>query len=205
MRPIDKGECPKVGGVDKTVSDYKDWRRDLIDRIGYYCVYCNMPLSHQLHVEHVVAKSPLPGHPIGDLLAWVNMLLACEKCNNAKSNKASDETIHYLPEFHNPLLVFKSVFHANQAEAMIVDVKDGLNQHQQDKARKTIDDFELQNIDERGAIVDIRWMKRYKAWLDVIAARKLLEMAKSSPTFDAEIAGKCVATMATDVGTKKRG
>jgi hypothetical protein len=88
---------------------------------------------------------------------------------------------------------------------MIVDVKDGLNQHQQDKARKTIDDFELQNIDERGAIVDIRWMKRYKAWLDVIAARKLLEMAKSSPTFDAEIAGKCVATMATDVGTKKRG
>ncbi len=62
MRPIHKGPCPLLAnGVRKTASNYKDWRLDLIDRIGYYCAYCNMPLSHQLNVEHVVPKVPVPG------------------------------------------------------------------------------------------------------------------------------------------------
>lgn len=200
MRPIDKGPCPQVNGTDKTVKDYKDWRSDLIARIGYYCVYCNMPLSHQLHVEHAVPKKPMPGQPAGNLLDWNNMLLACEKCNKAKSNKPSDETIHYLPEYHNGLLIFEAAPAPFHASAMIVVAKAELNAVQRAKAEKTITDFEWQNVDIRGAVVDIRWSKRFDAQRQVEAARILLEMTKGSPTYDADLAGKQIATIATGTG-----
>lgn len=200
MRPIDKGSCPQVNGTDKTVSDYKEWRFDLIGRIGYYCVYCNMALSHQLHVEHVVPKNPMPGQPTGNLLAWENMLLACEKCNKAKSNKPSDETIHYLPEYQNGLLVFEAAITAARTDALIVSHRATLNAAQQTKAIATITDFEWGNVDIRGAVVDIRWFKRYNAQIEVLAARGMLEMAKGSSTYDADKAGKLVAIQATGSG-----
>jgi hypothetical protein len=200
MRPIDKGSCPQIDGTDKTVADYKDWRADLIARIGYYCVYCNMALSHQLHIEHVVPKVPLPGHAAGNLLAWDNMLLACEKCNRAKSNENSNETIHYLPEYQNGLLVFSANTTALRADALLVEPQAGLSAAQQIKALATIGLFEWQNVDTRGAIVDIRWLKRYNVQIEVLAARNLLEMAKLSPTYDADLAGRLVATQASGGG-----
>lgn len=201
MRPIDKGRCPQENGKDKTVSQYRDWRKDLIDRIGYYCVYCNIPLSHQLHVEHVVPKAPLQGSPVGSLLNWENMLLACEKCNKSKSNKPSAPSVHYLPEYHNGLLPFVSKTSPKHPNALLIGVKSGLNPAQQTKAQKTIDDFELENIDIRGAIVDIRWMKRWNAKLAVQSALYLLQMAKSSPTtYNAALAGKHIATIAAEIG-----
>lgn len=200
MRPIDKGSCPQVGGTDKTVAAYIDWRADLIDRIGYYCVYCNMALSHQLHVEHVVPKAPLPGQPAGNLLAWENVLLACEKCNRAKWNKLSNETMHYLPEYHNGLLAFNAVISPHRTDALVIDPKAGLSAAQIAKAQSTIDLFEWQNVDTRGAVVDIRWLKRYNAQIEVHAARKLLNMAKGSATYDADLAGKLIATQASGAG-----
>lgn len=200
MRPIDKGSCPQVNGTDKTVAAYTDWRADLISRIGYYCVYCNMALSHQLHVEHAVPKNPMPGQPAGNLLAWENMLLACEKCNNAKSNKPSDETIHYLPEYQNGLLVFEAATTATRTDALIVGHRETLNAAQQTKAKATIADFEWENVDTRGAVVDIRWFKRYNARVEVLAARDLLEMAKDSPTYNADRAGKLVAIQSSGSG-----
>lgn len=102
MRPIDKGAVPMVNGAPKTVSDYKDWRRDLIDRIGNYCCYCNMVLNDSPQVEHVIAQD------INPTLAtdWDNMLLACGPCNHTKSNKPCPKTTHYLPQFHNTHLAF---------------------------------------------------------------------------------------------------
>jgi hypothetical protein len=200
MRPIDKGSCPQVNGKDKTVADYPGWRADLISRIGYYCAYCNMALSHQLHVEHAVPKSPLPGQPAGNLLAWENMLLACEKCNKAKSNKPSDETEHYLPEYQNGLLVFEAATTTTRTDALVVGHRKTLNATQQTKAKVTIDLFEWENVDTRGAVVDIRWFKRYNARIEVLAAREMLEMAKGSPTYNADRAGKLIATQSSGAG-----
>jgi HNH endonuclease len=200
MRPIDKGNCPQINGMDKTVATYIDWRADLIARIGYYCVYCNMALSHQLHVEHVVPKVPMAGETAGELLKWDNMLLACEKCNRAKSNENSNETIHYLPEYQNGLLVFSGIMTPLRIDALVVGQRPGLNATQQIKAQATIGLFEWQNVDTRGAIVDIRWLKRYNVQIEVLAARDLLEMAKRSPTYDANLAGRLVATQASGGG-----
>lgn len=125
MRPIDKGEIP-VGddGKVKTVRDYKQWRADLIDRIGFYCCYCNIPLKDSPQVEHVIAQD------IDHLRAldWDNMLLACGPCNRTKSAQPCPPTTHYLPQYHNTHLAFSyfiSPIRINNHSAAFVSPAEG--------------------------------------------------------------------------------
>jgi HNH endonuclease len=198
MRPIDKGPCPQVNWKDKQVKDYKEWRSDLIERIGSYCAYCNMPISTQLNVEHVVPKKPRANQAGGDPLAWENMLLACENCNKAKSNKPSDQTIHYLPEFHNGLLPFMAI-PSSHPKALLVGIKPGLNAAQTQKAASTIKDFSWDKIDKRPAVADIRWLKRFEANQVVEATYSFYQEAKAKQV-DLNEAGKLVATITTGSG-----
>jgi hypothetical protein len=103
MRPIDKGSIPKVNGIPKTVNSHRDWRSDLIGRIGYYCCYCNIPLKDSPQVEHVVAQDIDPNRA----LDWNNVILACGPCNRTKTNKPCPPSTHYLPEYHNTHLAFE--------------------------------------------------------------------------------------------------
>jgi hypothetical protein len=174
MRPLDKGSCPIDNSGNRiSVNDYTLWRKRLIDRIGYYCVYCNMPLSHSLQVEHVVPKNPPSGSAQGDLLGWDNMLLACGPCNNAKGNTPIDFNDYYFPENNNTLLPFQICIHPVHADAAIVQKAEGLELIQQRKAEKTIELLGLANIDMRNNIVDLRWKKRKDADLAVNTAFEL--------------------------------
>jgi len=202
MRPLNKGNTPlDAAGVAIAPTDYKNWRKALIGRIGYYCVYCNQPLSHSLQVEHVVPKNPPAGYTAGDPLAWSNMLLACGPCNNAKSNKPVDANTYYLPEEHNTHLPFSIVPSAN-AEHAIVTAKapPAVLAAQQQKAQDTIDLLELDNIDERPNIVDIRSLKRKAAILSVQSARIIYDMAVLSPTYNAITVANDIARRAADCG-----
>ncbi len=200
MRPIDKGLCPQVGGVDKTVAAYQEWRADLIDRLGYYCVYCNMPLSEQLQVEHVTAKVPVAGAVAGAALAWSNMLLACGVCNRAKSNAICTSALYYLPEEHNshlPFIINQDPINANSA---IVIERPGISNVQQLKARATIDFFHLDVIDTRGKIVDLRWKKRRKAIDFVAVADMFLQSAKIAQLNTIKDIANGIATLAAECG-----
>lgn len=200
MRPLDKGNCPQNGNVAKTVTKYGQWRSDLIDRVGYYCCYCNMPLSHQLQVEHVVAKVAAAGAVQGSLLDWDNMLLACGPCNNIKKNKPSNSTLHYLPESHNTYLPFITILDPNHADAAIKACAHGLTQAQQQKAKDTIDLFGLDHHDSRDKIVDLRWMKRKSAMLAVQNQYDLYQQAKGNPKFDEVRAAKGIVWAAKECG-----
>jgi hypothetical protein len=103
MRPINRGAIPILNGQPKTVSSYRSWRADLIDRLGFYCCFCNMPLKDSPQVEHVVAQD------IDDARAldWDNMLLACGPCNRTKSATSCPPSTHYLPQYHNTHLAFE--------------------------------------------------------------------------------------------------
>jgi hypothetical protein len=61
---------------------YPNARRAMIDRIGQYCSYCELPIVANLAIEHVVPKTSFP------LLAtrWSNFLLACAACNSKKGS-----------------------------------------------------------------------------------------------------------------------
>ena len=201
MRPLNKGVCPKGDdGNEITPTDYDKWRKSLIDRIGYYCVYCNQPLSHSLQVEHVIPKNPPAGYTVGDALAWENMLLACGPCNNAKDNTPIDRNTYYLPEEHNTHLAFEiTEDHNNPGHAIVITNPD-LNESQETKSQRTIDLLQLDNIDLRPAIVDIRSLKRHKAIIAVILAKNIFESLKLSPTYNADIAAKDIAARADASG-----
>ena len=200
MRPLDKGVTPlDAAGNPIVPSDYQSWRNELIGRIGYYCAYCNQPLSHNLQVEHVVPKSPPAGYIPGDPLAWDNMLLACGPCNNAKGNTPVDAVTYYLPEEHNTHLPFSIVLYANPDHA-IVAPRIGLGPLQQHKAENTIELLELDEIDERARIVDLRSLKRRAAISSVQSAKLVYDMALQSPTYDAAIVAADIARRAADSG-----
>lgn len=200
MRPLNKGNVPTDSGGNPIVpTDYKNWRKALIDRIGYYCVYCNQPLSHSLQVEHVIPQNPQPGYVAGDPLAWDNMLLACGPCNNAKSNNPVDVNTYYLPEVHNTHLPF-SITPSINIEHAIVVAKAGLSNQQTQKAERTILLLELDNIDERDNIVDIRSIRRKDAIAAVNANKEQFDEARLSPTFNLVLAAQRVALQAKVTG-----
>ena len=169
MRPIDKGACPlDEKGNPKTVSDYKDWRQDLIDAIGNWCCYCNMTLTDSPQVEHVVPKNPKSGEVKGAELDWENLLLACGPCNRGKTNNPIHSDTHYIPDFHNTDMVFRNVVldHPEKvgrktclpfpAKSAAVDLE---------KAEATIKLFVLHQIKTKDVrAIDLRWHYRFEAW-----------------------------------------
>ncbi len=170
MRPVFRGTTPLDAlGNPKTVSDYKDWRADLIDRIGNYCSYCNMVLNDSPQVEHVTPKNPQVGQTQGSMLDWDNMLLACGPCNRAKDNNPCPTTTHFLPDFHNTHLAFEHiVFDVPQKpgqKACVLMPKVSLTQPQLTKAQNTIDLCKLDKIVVNPRATDLRWKYRYEALL----------------------------------------
>lgn len=165
MRPVFRGPVPiDENGQIKVVSDYKDWRMDLIDRIGNYCSYCDMVLNDSPQVEHVVPKNPQPNQPQGSLLAWDNMVLACGPCNRAKSNNPCGTDTHYLPDFHNTILAFetRNVSYRNK-NACIITVKSGLTPAQAIKGQNTVNLCQLDKVVVTPRATDLRWKYRFEA------------------------------------------
>jgi hypothetical protein len=167
MRPVERGAIPQIGGVNKIVSDYKDWRFDLLGRIGNYCSYCNMPLNDSPQVEHVTPKNPQPGQPAGALLDWNNMLLACGPCNRAKGNKPNNTSSHYIPDHHNTHLAFDYIVIDHPTEkktkACITIPKKDAN-IDAFKAQNTINLCELAALVTNKRATDLRWKYRFEAW-----------------------------------------
>lgn len=174
MRPVERGPVPvAANGQPKTVSDYKDWRADLIDRLGNYCCYCNMPLHDSPQVEHVAPKSLVPSLK----LDWDNMLLACGPCNSIKDDKPCATASHFLPDTHNTHLAFTCAIRPHlklvASFAAVVLPEPALTSVQQQKAQATItlcglDRVEQTRVQTRRAS-DLRWRYRFEA--TVLAAR----------------------------------
>ena len=85
MRPIVRGRQPcDSTGNPKVFKKYQQARGELIDRLGDYCSYCEMPLHTALAVEHIQPKDENLYPELE--LEWDNFLLACPNCNSNKGN-----------------------------------------------------------------------------------------------------------------------
>ena len=69
------------------VKSYGSARAALIAEIGAYCSYCEVPLTSNLAVEHVLPKKWFPALQ----LAWTNFLLCCPICNSVKATHPTQE------------------------------------------------------------------------------------------------------------------
>lgn len=61
-------------------------RRQVIERDGYYCVYCDEDLrSAEIHLDHVIPESK------GGLTTVDNLQVTCRRCNTAKGTLTESE------------------------------------------------------------------------------------------------------------------
>lgn len=167
MRPLDKGPIPMDGnGNTKTVKNYKHWRRDLVDRIGEYCAYCNNAIPESPQVEHVVPKNPKSSQFAPDPLDWDNLLLACGSCNSAKGDKPFLSSTHYMPEIHNTHLIFEyETAKAIGGNKVGLIPKCNINKHvDKTKSENTLYLFKLRRAEDKKEYTDRRWEKRMKAF-----------------------------------------
>lgn len=170
MRPVERGPVPVLAnGQPKTVSDYKDWRADLLDRLGNYCCYCNMPLHDSPQVEHVAPKSLVASRK----LDWDNMLLACGPCNSIKDDNPYAIASHFIPDAHNTHLAFAYVTRPHRklqaSIAGVVVPQANLTAGQLLKAQGTITLCGLDRVEQTPTQTrrasDLRWHYRFEAML----------------------------------------
>jgi hypothetical protein len=153
MRSVDKGANPTP------YAQYRDAMPYLVERIGWYCSYCEMSIVNEPDVEHVQPKSR---GGAGRLL--INLLLGCKKCNDIKKARNPNRNGHLWPDEDNTFAAYEyyDEIHVRAANHLVAPI----DQY----ARNTLN---LTGIDRvPGRIVnpskkdkrDPRWQMRKVAW-----------------------------------------
>ncbi|PVZ43914.1 HNH endonuclease [Pseudomonas sp. CC120222-01a] len=90
LEKIEKGEAPT--NTEKSRYRHKDIKARLEEETNGKCAYCESKLKHIHHgdVEHIFPKSLDPSRQF----EWSNLTLACEICNQNKTNR--DPTLEYI-------------------------------------------------------------------------------------------------------------
>ena len=169
MRPVDKGASPQI------YSQYQDAQRDLVERIGDYCSYCERQIETHLAVEHIKPKS----RACKLRNEWSNFLLACANCNSCKGEKDIELEKFFWPDSDNTFLAF------DYLEDGRLSFNPSLTTEEQEIAQATIELFGLDrepgHIDrsKHPTSRDRRWSRRREAWN---AARRELRRLQGEDT-----------------------
>lgn len=177
MRPIDRREAPRE------YKKYQDAASDLVERIGEFCSYCEMPLSNAPEVEHIL---PQKHHP--ELKTdWNNFLLACKSCNTNKSsvNFALEDIC--LPYRDNTFLAF------TYYEGGILAVNPLLNKKKRQIATATMELVKLDRYPglKEPTAKDKRYLKRSNAWNKAVETKNRLEQNPSQELEDTVVDLMC--------------
>lgn len=176
MRPVDKGSTPlDANGSPKVYAKYSHAKRDLIDRLGQYCSYCEQHIPANLAVEHVQPKDLHPQLRN----EWSNFLLACVNCNSIKSTKDVALTWALWPDTDNTFFALRY-----QASGEIIPNVAVLSAEEQQKAANLIELVGLDRITPKEGTVayitasDLRWENRVAAWHIATANLQAYESAR---------------------------
>lgn len=89
-RSLNPDEEAVLGLVQARVAEcYRKAMPDVIDGMGAYCAYCELPLHDPSQLEHVLPKSQYPTFA----LDWDNFLPACVGCNSRKGDQPLRATV----------------------------------------------------------------------------------------------------------------
>ena len=164
MRPVLRG-LPPVDSTGNPIqfSDYKQARDPLIQRMGDFCSYCEMPLLDRADVEHIRPKCANPELR----LLWDNFLLACTSCNSIKGASPINVLDYYWPDRDNTFRAFI------YRQDLPPEVAPGLTNEQTVIAEKTLQLTGLERAPHSPNLPtrDRRWKKRLEAWGKAIQAQ----------------------------------
>lgn len=82
-----------------------EMRPELLRRLGRYCSYCEYPVAHLPHAEHIIPKDRFPAWRD----RWDNLLVACSWCNGHKGDELpTPDTVdaYLLPHRDNTMRAF---------------------------------------------------------------------------------------------------
>ncbi len=166
MRPVERGAWPldPITNQPKQFSTYSASRKDLINRMGQYCSYCESRLNASLAVEHVQPKSVVPGLE----LDWENFLLACTNCNSTKGATPIDLLDYFWPDLHNTFIPFQ--YHSDGR----VELNQALSSTEKRKAQGTLKLVGLQKYPDTDSASDRRWINRTEAFQKALRAKQQL-------------------------------
>ena len=201
MIPITRGPVPlDDSGNAIEFTNYRKFRKALINVLGPFCSYCNAPLAHSPQIEHVNPVNPPPGYVPGDPVEWNNILLACGPCNNAKSNTPYQKNLYYFPTDTNPLMAFTTSCETSHPHHVILVERENLTEAQKRRSAETIKLLKLGASDNRDAVVDLRSHLRTDRKRAIEHTRELYLLVKTGPGYNSEIHPK-IAANATILGS----
>jgi len=99
VRPVDRPPAPAGA------TTYEEMSPALREGLGEYCSYCEYPIRHVPHAEHIVPKDKFPASRD----QWDNLLLACSWCNGHKGKdrpRPQDLGDYLLPDRDNTARAF---------------------------------------------------------------------------------------------------
>ncbi len=185
MRPVVRGDWPQdENGNNIQYTDYGNAKRELINRLGEYCSYCEMPIKNAPAVEHIQPKTLVPEKEKD----WNNFLLACTYCNSTKGQKEIDLDKYLWPDKNNTFMAFK------YSEGGLVSVAENLNNDVTEKANSTIALTGLDKIPNNDIAADNRLRYRDECW--EIAKNLKNDLANCNDLIFRE----CMAKFAKSVG-----
>ncbi|MEM7371356.1 MAG: HNH endonuclease [Bacteroidota bacterium] len=192
MRPVERGPKPIDPKTDaeKVFSAYQHARRDLIQRLGQYCSYCETRLNASLAVEHVRPKKPVPALA----LEWDNFLLECTNCNSTKGDKNVVLTDYYWPDRHNTFIPFV------YSEDGKVEIASGLGSSERSKAQAMANLVGLQKYPNDSTASDRRWSNRKEIYQKALRAHKNLIKASTFGPTNRKLFLELLITLATSSG-----
>jgi uncharacterized protein (TIGR02646 family) len=89
-RQLSKDEIITVLLIRRRVEAlYKKAAAPLLDALGSFCAYCEVPLTGAIDVEHMIPKSEYPTFA----LEWENFVAACGACNIRKRANPSRQVV----------------------------------------------------------------------------------------------------------------
>lgn len=156
MRPVVRGEHPRVRRKRIRFRDYVDARRHLIDRLGPYCSYCEIRHPSP-SVEHVRPKS---AHPLLRK-RWSNLLLSCTNCNSIKGSRPVSPGNYLWPDVDNTARAFE------YSAGGRIRLASGLTTRQASLAQNLADLVGLMRTPAStppASDVDPRWRERLSTW-----------------------------------------
>ncbi len=170
MRPIDKGEDPKV-----KFKEYQDAQPYLEKQIGPYCSFCEFCIKHVPEVEHKEAKSTG-----GEELDWKNLLLSCKYCNTRKSTRVAlgDKDKYLWPDEED---TFHTFSYEDDIPQLNEEYLKECDPSIRNKALELYKLLKLNNIPTSPKVKDKRYMRRNEARNTALSSLSGWQIMKDKP------------------------
>ena len=172
---------PKYEDWDSGKRENKEIKKTIKKELMTYqnnkCAYCRLELEEtsRAEIEHIAPRKKYPEYEY----TKTNLVMACQFCNGS-SKKGRKDTIASKGEYYNQCEFkivhpyYDDVEHFFKYYGAIISIKESLNAKEKEKAKFTIDTFELAKAKQVEARVKAQFFEDMKKHYEVNELNEML-------------------------------